>query len=146
MMAKQITTTTHNGVEYTLHSTAIDNGKTKVGFAAIPKFDNLEQLATLIEQGWLSESDVVTHVRSAWSIREQSRVRSLFDKKGTFTNEAMWMTMNNLTDEQKAAVGSMSSADGLAYLKQTWRNNQDRVVADPEQVHYPSVPLKAKND
>lgn len=140
-MAKQVTTQEHNGINFSLHSTAV--GKIKCGFACVPIFNSQEDIAELIENGWLTEKELCSHLKSAWAISEQARIRSLFGKKGSFSNEAMMTTMMSISSEQSVEIKAMETSDGIAELKRIWSENQVVTGVDtPDKIHWPLVPTK----
>lgn len=130
-----LTTKTHNDVDYNLFPTSIDSkdGKKQVGIAAIPVFSSLEDIASLITDGWLTEESVVTLLRGQWAVRQRAVVKSAATGKRTYTPDEMMRVFGTIDNDIMLA----KKADGTLaeYMKQVWKDEQTTEV-DANKVFY----------
>ncbi len=140
-MAKSETyTTKHNDIEFSVHSTSIDNGKTPVGRVAVPDFNNLETLAELISAGYFGEAEICSLAKQQLVIREQGKLRARMSPKARVTTQDACDIFAQLTPEQFEEYSKSPSA--LAeFIKSEKQSKVDKKDFDPNKVWW----LEAKN-
>ena len=141
-MAKSsgVYTTKHSDIEFEVHPTSIDNGKTPVGKIAIPVFTTFEQMAEISELGYFGESEICSLAMQQLTIREQGKLRSRMSPKARVTANDACDLFSNLTPEEFAEF--VGQPDKLQdYLKNKKNEKVDKKDFDPNKIHW----LEAKN-
>ena len=141
-MAKSsgVYTTKHNDIEFEVHPTSIDNGKTPVGKIAVPLFTTLEILAELIEEGYFGESEICSLAMQQLVIREQAKLRSRMSPKARVTANDACDVFASLTPEQFAEYAG-SPEKLQEFIKNKKNEKVDKKDFDPNKIHW----LEAKN-
>ncbi len=104
-MAKTLVETSKDDRVYLVHSASIDNGSTSIGGVAIPKFETLEELAEVVEEGFLTEKEACSLLHQQWAIREQAKERSAKSPKAKLTDIEILTLLSQMTPEEKEQCG-----------------------------------------
>jgi len=117
-MAKTLIETSKNDRVYLIHGASIDNGTTAIGGVAIPKFTTLEELAEVVEEGFLTESEACSLLHQQWAIREQAKERSAKSPKAKLTTAEIISMLSNLTlEEQTECANDTAKLEALINSK-----------------------------
>ena len=141
-MAKSETyTTKHDDIEFSVHNTSIDNGKTPVGRIAIPVCTTFEKMAELSELGYFGESEICSLAMQQLVIREQGKLRARMSPKARVTAADACDVFADLTPEEFQEYAG--NAEKLAtFIKSKKQQKVDKKDFDPDKVWW----LEAKNE
>ena len=141
-MAKSETyTTKHNDIEFSVHTTSIDNGKTPVGRVAIPVCTTFERMAELSELGYFGESEICSLAMQQLVIREQGKLRARMSPKARVTAADACDVFAMLSPEEFAEYAG-SPEKLQEFIKTKKQQKVDKKDFDPNKVWW----LEAKNE
>jgi len=141
-MAKSETyTTKHNDIEFSVHTTSIDNGKTPVGRVAIPVCTTFERMAELSELGYFGEAEICSLAMQQLVIREQGKLRARMSPKARVTSADACDVFASFTPEEFEEYAG-NSEKLAAFIKTKKQQKVDKKDFDPNKVWW----LEAKNE